>query len=56
MSETPETKLRKSVKIGEVWQLGEHLLGCGDAKDPELVKKIAGGGHQADINGPAIRS
>jgi DNA modification methylase len=28
------------IKIGEVFQLGEHRLVCGDAKDTALVKKL----------------
>lgn len=25
-----------------IWQLGEHLLGCGDSSDPELLQKLLG--------------
>jgi site-specific DNA-methyltransferase (adenine-specific) len=31
-----------SVTINDVYQLGEHLLACGDALDPEIVKKLIG--------------
>lgn len=30
------------VKEGEVWQLGKHLLLCGDARDDKSVKKLFG--------------
>lgn len=30
-------------KIGQIWQLGEHRLMCGDATDPECLKKLSGG-------------
>ena len=31
------------VKRGEIWQLGEHRLMCGDSTDPEQVKTLMGG-------------
>ena len=31
------------VKAGEVWQLGEHALICGDASDVETVGRLLGG-------------
>lgn len=27
------------VKVGEVWQLGRHVLVCGDCRDPEIWKR-----------------
>lgn len=32
------------VKKGEIWQLGEHRLMCGDSTDIEQVKMLMGGG------------
>lgn len=32
------------VKYGEVWQLGEHTLICGDSTEPETVRTVMGGG------------
>lgn len=36
-------KLKKSIKTGQVWQLGDHFLACGSSLDSELVKKLIGG-------------
>ena len=38
-----ETKPRKLINLGEVWQLGDHRIICGDATDPEIIKKVIGG-------------
>ena len=43
----PETVVCRC-KPGEVWQLGEHRIMCGDAADHENVEKLMGGG-RADI-------
>ena len=40
-----ETKPRKLINLGEVWQLGDHRIICGDATDPEIIKKVIKGGH-----------
>lgn len=40
--ETPDSKL------GEIYQLGNHLLLCGDSTDPECVKKVMQG-QEADL-------
>jgi DNA modification methylase len=39
-----ETRPKRSVKLGDVWQLGDHRIACGDATDPEIVKNVIGGG------------
>jgi len=39
-----EIKSKKLISPGEVWQLGNHRIACGDAADPEIVKKAVGGG------------
>ncbi|NMB48543.1 site-specific DNA-methyltransferase [Candidatus Kuenenbacteria bacterium] len=39
----PTKKPKKSIKPGDLFQLGEHLLLCGDALDTELVNKFLSG-------------
>ena len=36
------------VKLGEIWQLGEHRLMCGDSTDEKCVSKLMGG-EKADM-------
>lgn len=31
-------------KVGQIYQLGRHRLMCGDSTNPEMVKKLVGGG------------
>jgi DNA modification methylase len=38
-----KTKLKKSIKTGDVFQLGKHLLLCGDALDTKLINKFLSG-------------
>lgn len=40
-----ETKdaVEPKVKFGEIWQLGEHRLMCGDSTDEKCVKSLMGG-------------
>jgi len=33
---------KKSIKSGDVFQLGEHLIGCGDARDKVFVDALLG--------------
>lgn len=35
-------QLSNSIKLGDVFVLGEHILACGDARDGELITKIIG--------------
>jgi DNA modification methylase len=37
--EVPE-KIKTRAKLGDIWQLGEHRLMCGDSTDEECVKKL----------------
>lgn len=40
----------KRVKLGDFWQLGEHVLGCGDTTDPKVVRKLMRGALAAMIH------
>lgn len=44
----PSTPAVPKSKLGDVYELGNHRLIVGDSTDPELVKKLMGGG-QADM-------
>ena len=40
--EIPE-QIKTRVKFGEVWQLGEHRVACGDSTNPEHIKNLMNG-------------
>ncbi len=33
---------------GDIWELGEHRIGCGDARDPEVLRAVIGEGAVID--------
>ena len=35
-------KSSNSIKLGQIFKLGNHYLGCGDSRDSEFVSKIVG--------------
>ena len=40
--EAPE-EVETRCKIGDIWQLGEHRLICGDSTDPAVIDRLMGG-------------
>lgn len=46
--DVPEPPKTPITKPGDIWQLGEHRLICGDATDPKAYKRLLEGG-QADV-------
>ena len=38
-----EDEIEARVKLGDVWQLGEHRLICGDSTDADVVNTLMGG-------------
>lgn len=43
----PDPPKNPKSKLGDVYQLGDHVLVCGDSTDPEIVKKATWGGYYA---------
>ena len=39
-------EIRVRCKPGDIWQLGDHRLMCGDSTDLETVKRLMGGGRR----------
>ncbi len=35
-------KSKNSIKYGDIFRIGNHILGCGDALDAEFVKRVIG--------------
>ena len=44
----PAVKASPSTKLGDIWQLGEHRVGCGDARDEAFVRMVIGPDRQID--------
>ncbi len=40
--DTPRTR------PGDIWQLGPHRIGCGDGRDPAVLRAVIGDGRQVD--------
>ena len=36
------------VRAGDIWQLGEHRIGCGDGRDKAFLAELIGDGEQVD--------
>lgn len=42
MKNLPASKQKKSIKCGDIFRIGDHLLACGDARDVTLVDRLVG--------------
>jgi DNA modification methylase len=38
----PETPASPRTRVGDIWILGEHRVGCGDARDLDFVRRLIG--------------
>ena len=44
----PEVPREPRVEPGDIWQLGEHRVGCGDGRDREFLAAVVGNGERID--------
>lgn len=42
MKNSPAQKQKRLVKYGNIFRIGNHILGCGDARDTEFVYRVIG--------------
>jgi DNA modification methylase len=47
--EVPEPPATPRTRPGDIWDLGQHRIGCGDARDEAFVRKVMGEGGVADL-------
>ncbi len=47
--ETPEPAAKPIVRLGDVWQLGEHRIVCGDATSKQTWNRLMGGNRAAMV-------
>lgn len=45
----PEVLAEGRVSPGDIWQLGDHRLGCGDSRDMSFVREVVGKGQPIDV-------
>ncbi len=38
----PATKTQPQTNVGDIWQLGPHLVGCGDGRDINFLRQVVG--------------
>lgn len=36
------SRSKNSIKQGDVFRLGDHVLACGDSRDKKLIAKVVG--------------
>ncbi|MDP9412535.1 MAG: site-specific DNA-methyltransferase [Pseudomonadota bacterium] len=44
----PAVRTKPRTSLGDVWELGEHRVGCGDGRDAAFVQAVVGEGAKAD--------
>jgi DNA modification methylase len=44
----PAVKSEPVTRVGDIWELGDHRIGCGDGRDPDFVGKVIGGDEVVD--------
>lgn len=44
----PAVPVEPRTKLGDIWVLGEHRLGCGDGRDVGFLQRVVGEGAQID--------
>jgi len=44
----PAVTAKPQVQIGDIWQLGEHRIGCGDGRDTAFLNQLVGDGEAID--------
>ena len=44
----PAVPVDARTRLGDIWQLGPHRVGCGDCRDPEFLQALLGPGIRAD--------
>lgn len=45
----PAVPASPSVQPGDIWQLGEHRIGCGDGRDGKFLEEVIGEGTRSDV-------
>jgi len=38
----PSVRSTPRTRLGDIWQMGDHRVGCGDGRDPEFLRKVIG--------------
>src|SRR5712671_7035591 len=44
----PQVPVIPRTKLGDVWILGDHRVGCGDGRDTEFLRRVIGRGARVD--------
>src|SRR5216684_6766307 len=44
----PQVPVTPRTKLGDIWILGDHRVGCGDGRDAEFLQRVIGHGARVD--------